>query len=170
MQVVDPSFCPLCGAQLTRRRRHGTDRPACPRCDFVHYEDPKVAVGVLVEDEQGRLLYTKRNHDPELGAWAFPCGFVDRGEDVPAAAIREVREETGLQITLDGLLGVFSTVGDPVIFIAYHAHVTGGVLQAGAEASDVRFYAEPDFPPPAFPSDRDIIAAWFAARGRPGSA
>lgn len=166
MPLVDPKFCPHCAAPLERRTFDGSERLACPRCEFVHYEDPKVAVGALVEDAQGRLLYTQRNHGPRMGAWAFPSGFVDRGEDVRAAAVREVREETGLDVVLDDLLGVFSRPGDPVVFIAFRAHPVGGNLEPGAEASALRFFSDGDLPPPAFPADEEVLAAWRDVRQR----
>ena len=167
MVTVEPLFCPLCAARLTERAVAGTRRRACPACEFVNYPDPKVAVGVLVEDDRGWLLYTQRNHDPQRGAWALPSGFVDRGEDVRAAAIREVREEAGLEVALDALLGVFSHSGDPVVFIVFRAHPVGGTLQPGPEAQALRYFPPDALPPPAFPSDREVREAWRAARAAP---
>jgi ADP-ribose pyrophosphatase YjhB (NUDIX family) len=159
-----PVHCPLCAARLEQRVIDTLARRACPHCDYVHYQDPKVAVGALIEDGQGRLLYTHRNHQPQMGAWALPSGFVDRGEELHHAVIREVREETGLDTAVDDLLGVFSRADDPVIFIVYTLHQIGGQLAPGPEAHDVRFFAEAELPPPAFPSDPDILAAWRARR------
>jgi len=164
MADIQPIYCPLCAARLEQRVVHNASRPACPNCDYIHFFDPKVAVGALVEDDHGRLLFTHRNHQPQMGAWALPSGFVDRGEALPHAVIREVREETGLDTAVDELLGVFSRPNDPVIFIVYRLHQIGGRLAPGPEAHDVRFFAEADFPPPAFPSDPDILAAWRARR------
>lgn len=169
MPDFDPKFCPLCATLLEERRLADRIRPACPRCEFVHYADPKVAVGVLVEEGDGRLLYTRRNHEPKLGAWAFPSGFVDRGEDVREAAVREVREETGLDVTLDRLLGVFSRAGEPVIFIVFRAHPVGGSLRPGPEAFAVRFFPEAGLPPAAFPTDDEVLAAWRASRRSAGA-
>ena len=167
MDSADPLYCARCGARLGRRDVQGASRPACDRCDFVHFADPKLAVVVLVQDQDGRLLYTKRNHDPQLGAWAWPGGWVDRGEVVEAAAVREVREETGLHVALDGLLGVFSRAGQPAVLIAYGARVLGGRLEPGPEAEAVRFFALDALPPSAFPADREILAAWSARPGPP---
>ena len=76
METGPPAFCQRCGARLTRRDVQGAKRPFCDSCGFVHFFDPKVAVVALVEDPEGRLLYTKRNHEPKLGAWAWPGGWI----------------------------------------------------------------------------------------------
>ena len=165
MPDLTPKYCPLCAALLQPREEHGRLRPACPNCEFVHFADPKVAVGVLVSDEAGRLLYTKRAHEPGMGRWAFPSGFVDRGEEIRVAARRELREETGLQVELGAMLGVYSREGDPVVFIVFEGHPSGGALEAGSEAFEVRFFAPDELPPPAFPFDDEIVAAWKERRG-----
>ena len=159
-----PRYCPLCAAPLRAREAGGAPRPACPDCDFVHYDDPKLAVGALIEDEAGRLLYTQRDHEPAMGAWAWPSGYVDRGEELRAAAAREVREETGVEAAIDGLLGAYSRAGDPLVFIAFAGRAVGGELRAGPEARDVRFFPLDGLPPPAFPHDPEILRRWRAGR------
>lgn len=158
-----PRFCPRCGARL-RLEGRADGRRWCGACEFVHYLDPKLAVVVLVEDEAGRLLYMQRDHEPQLGAWAWPSGFVDAGEDVRAAARREVREETGIEVELGELLGVWSGGGDPVVLLVWRARAVGGRLAAGAEARAVGWRA-PEEVPPSFARDGEILAAWRAARG-----
>jgi ADP-ribose pyrophosphatase YjhB (NUDIX family) len=129
----------------------------------VHFDDPKVAVGVLIGDGR-RVLLTLRNHEPFQGRWSFPAGFVDRGEVVEEAAIREVREETGLTVAIDELLGAFSRAGDPVIFLAYSGHVVDGQLQAGDEADDAAYFAVEELPELAFPHDDRILRLWQERR------
>lgn len=141
----------------------GRLRPACPVCGLVAFEDPKVATGVLVSHGDD-LLLVRRNHDPHLGQWSFPSGFVDRGEEVEAAALREVREETGLEAAIDGLLGVFSRAGEAVIFIAYAGHPTGGKLAPGEEAFEAAFFPIASLPRLAFEHDADIVRRWLQRR------
>ena len=88
----------------------------------------------LGEDAEGRLLYTQRNHEPAMGAWAWPSGFVDRGEEIRAAAIREVQEETGVDAAIDRLIGAYSRPDDPLVFIAFAGHALGGDLRLGDAA------------------------------------
>jgi NADH pyrophosphatase NudC (nudix superfamily) len=82
-------YCPRCGAGLDHA---SGDPPICPGCGQIQWRDPKVAAGVLVARE-GRVLLVRRNHEPGLGLWSFPSGYVDRGEVVEAAAAREYAEE-----------------------------------------------------------------------------
>ncbi len=125
----------------------------------MHFNDPKVAVGILAQ-RRGRLLLIRRNHEPHLGEWSFPSGYVDAGEVLEEAAMRETKEETGLDVHIDRLLGAYSTDGERVIFIAYAARVTGGRIQIGAECQDVRFFPSDALPPLAFPHDAAILRAW----------
>jgi NADH pyrophosphatase NudC (nudix superfamily) len=78
-------------------------RPECPTCGFVQWANPKVAAGVVAQRD-GRILLVRRNHEPMLGRWSFPSGFVDAGEVVEEAAAREA-SEAGVRVRVDGLLG-----------------------------------------------------------------
>ena len=72
------TYCPHCATPLTSRQIAGIPRPVCPACHFIHFPDPKVAVGVLlIHNEQ--ILLVKRGMAPERGKWSVPAGFVDAG-------------------------------------------------------------------------------------------
>jgi 8-oxo-dGTP diphosphatase len=159
---VPARFCPRCGAPTEVR----LERPVCTAngCGFTWYPDPKVAVGVLAERE-GRLLLVRRNHEPEYGRWAFPSGYVDAGEVVEDAALREVREETGVTVRLSRLLGVYSQPGSAVVFIAYAGTITDGEPVAGDEALEVGMFAPDALPPLPFRHDDAVVAAWRSGAG-----
>ncbi len=150
-------FCPRCGAPLDVASN-------CPRDGYRWFPDPKVAVGVLIAerdtDATPRLLLVRRNHEPALGAWAFPSGYVDAGEVLEEAAAREVREEANVEVRVDALLGAWSDAGNPVVFLAYAGHITGGEPSPGPEASEVAWFAADDLPPLAFDHDDEVVAAW----------
>ena len=95
-----PEFCSRCGQALQLLEAFGRARPTCENCGFVHFDDPKVATGIVVASDD-KILLALRNHEPALGRWSFPGGFVDRGEKVEDAARREVEEETGLIVEID---------------------------------------------------------------------
>jgi ADP-ribose pyrophosphatase YjhB (NUDIX family) len=104
------------------------------------YLDPKVAVGAIVPHDGG-LVLLRRGIEPGYGKWVFPGGFVDRGETLEEAAARETREEVGLEVATDGLLGAYSYREYPVVVVVYAARVTGGRLTAGEEALEAKTFA-----------------------------
>ena len=161
-------FCPLCAGALGRGPVPPDQREqaVCGACGFVFYLNPKVVAGTIPEQE-GRILLTRRSINPGRGLWTFPGGFVDFGESVTDAAMRETLEETGLKVELTGLHNVYSYPGAPVI-IVYRALVVGGTLTACAE-NDLLEWVRPDDIPwevLAFPSTRDALREWVAARGQ----
>ena len=133
-------------------------------CGYAWYRDPKVAVGVVVEDDAGRILLVRRNHEPCMGQWAFPSGFVDAGEVLEDAATREVREEANVEARIEALLGAYSEADEPVIFIAYAGRMVSGTPAPGDEAIEVALFASADLPPLAFVHDDRVVAAWHAHR------
>ena len=128
-------FCPRCGGVLEPRRLKPTEpeRPVCPRCGFVFYLDPKVAVGTIIETLEHRIVLVRRAIEPGYGKWVFPGGYVDRGETLTGAAIREAREECGLDVRIDALVNVYSYRGRTPIIIVYAATPLGGTLCADDE-------------------------------------
>ncbi|MSQ15440.1 MAG: NUDIX domain-containing protein [Dehalococcoidia bacterium] len=155
-------FCPRCATPLAEAEVDGKRLPKCqsPSCTFVAYRDPKVAVGV-VTGENGKVLLGQRNHEPGMGLWTFPSGFVDAGEVVEEAAVREVKEETNLDVRIEDLLGVFSESGSPVVFIVYAGVIIGGSPEVGPETTEVGFFSYEELPPLAFQRDVEIIQLWL---------
>ncbi len=157
--MPEDKYCSGCGIPLELRSLEGRDRPVCPQCGRVVYYDPKVAATAVVE-RAGLVLMLRRAVETGYGLWSLPGGYVDRGEVVEEAAAREVREETGLQVEISGLVGLFSEEGHPVVVAAYAAVETGGKLEAGSEALELGFYPLDGLPALAFPRDRLILARW----------
>jgi ADP-ribose pyrophosphatase YjhB (NUDIX family) len=157
---VDFRFCPRCGGSLDRRQLKGTEpeRLVCRLCDFVLFEDPKVAAGTLFQLEGG-LVLLKRAIEPGYGKWVFPGGFVDRGETVMEAAIRETREEANVDVKIRELVDVFSYSGSPVVVIVYAAEVVSGEPRAADESLELRAFDPAEIPwgELAFSSTRDAL-------------
>jgi len=158
-------FCGRCATPLVRAAGPA-GQPGCPACGFVLYANPKVAAGV-VATRNGEILLVRRDHEPKMGEWSFPSGFVDAGEVVEEAAAREAWEETGVRVRPDRLLGVFSTPGDPVVFVAYAATCVAGEPTPRHEVQAAAFFAPDRLPPLAFPHDPAILAAWRSGAGAP---
>jgi len=142
------SFCPMCGGGLEPRaiKQNEPERLVCVRCGFVFYLDPKVAVGTIIRDDHGRIVLVRRAIEPGYGKWVYPGGYVDRGELVKDAAVREAREEAGLQIRLDRLINVYSYPGRAPVVIVYAASILGGTLMVDDEGLEAGFFAPDSLP------------------------
>ena len=148
-------LCPLCGGGLERRPipPEGRIEQVCTRCGFIFYLNHKV-VAATIPEENGQVLLTRRAINPAYGKWTFPGGFVDWGEPVDVAAVRETWEETGLRVSLRGLVGVYSYPRSPIVIVVYRAAVTGGTLATCHENDCVEWVAPAKIPwsELAFPS------------------
>ena len=149
------NFCENCGNKLTSTYSDNVARLFCEHCKQIKYLDPKVAVVVLVTKEN-HLLLVKRAIEPNLGRWSFPSGYVDRGEEVEAASIREVKEETNLNIKIDRLIGVYSGKG-PVILVVHSSVEFSGHLNPNDEVSEIRWFPIDQLPELPFPHDCYIL-------------
>jgi len=171
MPPTDPAyrFCPMCAGDLTKRIVEVHDpreRLVCTRCGFIFYIDPKVAVGTIVRGDEGFLLL-KRSIEPGYGKWTFPGGYVDRGETLEQAAVRETLEETGVTVTLGGLLRVYSYPHRSIILIVFQATASAGEARVTPESLDVRWYPPSRIPwgDLAFPSTRSSMRDYFQGHG-----
>ena len=152
-------FCPRCGNPVKREERFGKVHPVCPQCEWIYFNDPKVAAAVLVEQED-RILLVRRVNEPYRGMWTLPAGFVDAGEDPARAAERECLEETGLTVrvkrVLDVIAGQEHERGADFV-IAYQGEVLSGVVTPGDDADAVDWFTREDLPPIAFTATQRIL-------------
>ena len=109
-----------------------------PSCGFVFYLDPKIAVGTVIQMPNGGIVLVKRAIEPGYGKWVFPGGYVDRGEEITLAAIREAKEEAGVDVRLDRLINIYSYAGRTPIVVVYAATYLGGELAVDDEGLEVR--------------------------------
>jgi 8-oxo-dGTP diphosphatase len=127
-------------------------------------ETPALTVDVVIELAGGGIVLIERRHPPP--GWALPGGFVDVGETVEAAAVREAREETGLEVELVELLGVYSDPArDPrghTVGIVYVGRASG-TPHAADDARNVGVFDPARVPPLAFDHDR-ILADYRRRR------
>jgi ADP-ribose pyrophosphatase YjhB (NUDIX family) len=157
-------FCPQCGGPLEKRRLKVGEpqRLVCRVCGFVFYIDPKLAVLALVP-LNGGLVFVRRAINPGYGLWVAPGGFVDVGEPVEEAVVRETREETHLQVRVNRLLNVYSYRRRQTVILAFLTDYLGGRLAAGDETLEARVFLPAEIPwnQLAFTSTRDAVAEYL---------
>ena len=156
-------FCPNCAREMAPTEVEGKTLQGCSSCGYVHFQDPKVAAGVIVSDDRGHVLLMQRGHEPRKGLWSYPSGYVDSGESVEDAAVRETFEETQVRVRLAGLQGVYSETGDRVVLIVYRGVIAEGSPAPGPESIAVGFFDLDRLPNLAFPRDERIIREWRTA-------
>ena len=163
--MSDPIFryCPLCATALIEREVAHVRRAVCPACNFIQFPSPKVVVVVVVQ-HRDKLLLGKRNIEPGKGLWNFCGGYIELGETVEEAAIREVKEESTLDVELEQLVGIYSEGGGSHIVIAYQTsiltHQVSRVAAQQEELSELAFFAWEALPPLAFPVHHQILRDW----------
>ena len=140
-------FCPQCGGPLERRllKAGEPERLVCRACGFVFYIDPKLAVIALVP-LNGGLVMVRRGIDPGYGLWVVPGGFVDVGELVEEAVVREILEETHLSVRVERLLNIYSFRDSPTVVVAYITQYLAGELAAGDETLEARVFTPESIP------------------------
>jgi 8-oxo-dGTP diphosphatase len=164
-------FCPVCGGPLERRQLKAGEpsRLVCTNCGHILYLDPKVAVGTIITMPDSRIVLVRRAIEPGYGQWVFPGGYVDRGEEITMAAIREAREEAGLDVRLDGLINIYSYAGRPIVIVVYKASVTGGTLRVDEESLEARLFSRAEIPwnELAFRSTHEALEDYFTKNIHP---
>jgi NAD+ diphosphatase len=120
-------FCGECGtATSVTADEHGAQRHHCSACGWSYYNPPTPVTLVLVTTDDGNIVYTRKKHFAP-GRWSVVSGFIPRGERAEDAAVREVLEETGLEVELVRFMGthVYPPLSEQIV-IAFHCRVLGG--------------------------------------------
>lgn len=163
----DFRYCPRCSTELVKKTVDHNLRKVCPVCGFVLYRNPAPAAGVIIEKED-QILLVRRKYNPYKGDWCLPAGFIEYGESPEHCAVREVKEETNLEIKLTSLFRVYSGSDDPrvrAILIVYLGEILSGEPSPGDDASEVKFFSFDSIPQNiAFQSHRQALKDYFFNR------
>jgi len=153
-------FCPCCGGLLAKEIRSGRPRLVCQDCHEILYVNPAVGVAVIVRRGE-EVLWGRRRSGPYASRWCIPCGYVEWGEEVRAAAAREFQEETGLVVEIGSILSGHSNFHDRqrlTVGLWFIGKVVGGTLAPGDDLDRVGFYPLSSPPAPlAFPTDALVV-------------
>jgi ADP-ribose pyrophosphatase YjhB (NUDIX family) len=143
------NFCPSCGAPTSHEwvEADARERVVCTRCRQIHYQNPRILVTTMITCWH-RLLMCRRAHEPALGLWCAPGGFMEQEETLEEAAARELLEETGVRLDPDQLT-LYTVTNLPTIsevYVVFRGTVSEPDVQCGIESLDAQFFAEEDIP------------------------
>jgi 8-oxo-dGTP diphosphatase len=160
-------YCNFCGHALETDVLEGRERQACRRCGQVYYENPLPVVSVILANRDREILLVKRERDPFKDMWCCPIGFAEVGESVEDAALRELKEESGVEGRILQLVDVGSHTnplyGD-LLIVTFEAEKTGGEEQAGDDASDCRYFPVKNLPKLAFDSQEKALQRYVSLK------
>ena len=140
-------FCSNCGATVALRIPAGDNLPryCCDACDSIHYLNPRLVVGCVPQWED-KILLCKRAIEPRHGYWTLPAGFMENGETVAQAAMRETWEEAHARVELEDVYTLLSVPHVSQVHVFYRARMLDLDFAAGTESLEVRLFSEEEIP------------------------
>lgn len=146
------NFCSQCGSNMMQDIPLGDNRERfiCTKCNFIHYENPKVVVGALPifknNKNEDLILLCKRNIEPRFGFWTLPAGFLENDESIMDGAIRETFEETMANISNLDLYCIFNVIHAKQIHVFFRAEMLEKSFSTTSESSEVALFSFSDIP------------------------
>lgn len=162
-------YCGNCGAPVELRIPAGDDRQRyiCAACGSIHYQNPKLVVGCLAELGD-RILLCRRAIEPRLGFWTLPAGFMENGETVEEAAVRETAEEARARVEILSLFSVVSLPHIDQVYMLFRGRLQDDDFAPGHETLEACLFREEDIPwdELAFSSIAQTLDRYFKDRGK----
>jgi len=162
--IQEKKYCLYCGQPFTQKKVEGRVRLFCTLCNVPYYENPIPASCLVVIDDEEKILLVKRSVEPYIGSWCLPGGFIELEETSEEAAIRELKEETGLTGKIKNLLGVTSSYSSQyysVIVVGYLVKSYTGMLHPGDDVSEVAYFDHDQLPDIPFNSHIQFIQTYY---------
>ncbi|MDY6978951.1 MAG: NUDIX hydrolase [Pseudomonadota bacterium] len=140
-------FCSECGHLVNSRIPEGDNRLryVCDQCQTIHYHNPKIVAGTLPVWED-KVLLCKRAIEPRYGTWTLPAGFMELGETMEQAALRESEEEACANVEIDHIYTLISLPHVNQVYVLYRARLLDLDFAAGEESLEVRLFDEAEIP------------------------
>lgn len=148
-------FCNFCGKALSTNLLDAKERQVCGNCKEVYYENPLPVASVILANRDREVLLVKRAKEPFKDMWCLPIGFAETGESIEGAAIRELKEETGISGEITQLVDVSShknPLYGELLVVTFEAEKNSGTETAGDDASECRYFPIMNLPKLAFDS------------------
>ncbi|MDP5169440.1 MAG: NUDIX hydrolase [Bacteroidia bacterium] len=142
------NYCSHCGSGDIRLEVPEGDnrlRYCCPVCSTIHYQNPNVVVGCLPVFE-GKILLCRRAIEPRLGFWNLPAGYLENGETVEEGALRETREEAGIEVSIVRLHALYNLPRVNQVYLFYLAEMPHDQFHGGVESLEVKLFSPADIP------------------------
>jgi len=142
------NYCSYCGSDKIIKeipKNEDVTRSVCSNCKTIHYVNPNMVVGCIVE-YNGKILLAKRGIEPRLNFWNLPCGFLEMNENVEDGAIREVYEETGLQVKISKLHTVYNVVHSGQVYLIFLATTENANFKKTFETLESKFFSPEEIP------------------------
>ena len=141
------NFCSVCGQPVIVKVPEGDHLPrfVCSACGAIHYQNPRIIAGCVIETE-GKILLCKRAIEPRLGYWTIPAGFMENGESVQNAAAREAIEEALAQVQIGSLLAIVNVLHADQVHIMFRGRLINPAFGVGPESLETALYLEDEIP------------------------
>ena len=162
-------YCSDCASPLVRKIPAGDNRErhCCESCGVIHYQNPKVVVGT-VPVLDGRILLCRRAIEPRYGYWTLPAGFMENAETAAEGALRETREEAGIEVELGDVFSMISVPHVDQVHVFYLARMHSAQTDPGEETLETALFEEAEIPweQIAFRTVETTLRWYFADRVR----
>src|SRR5919205_627578 len=153
-------YCPHCATPLNTALEGLRPRPTCPGCGFIQYLNPPLAATIILP-RGDKVLMGRRTIEPRRGYWTFPGGYVELGESAEEAAVREAKEEMGIDVRIDRLLGLHSGAPSAVAVALFEGTILAGEPRPLHEVDAVGFFRPDQAPDVAFKSTWWALEQWM---------
>lgn len=155
-------FCPKCGQKYEEQPG---PHLVCQACGYIFFQNSKPTVSTIIVNEQNQVLLGKRAMEPSLGKWDVIGGFLELGESPELGALREAKEEAGVDIKLKDFIGIFMDTypqgSYATLNICYSAEITGGELKPGDDIAELQWFNIEEAPKDmAYENGSVMLQAW----------